>query len=280
MSPARPTRRAAFTLIEVLVTLLIISGIMLAVTQVLSTARITRDAIHNLQETHLAGPAIMDLIERDLRALVAYNLPEESLLQVENRVMLGLDGDRLDFVTATDALVPELLDYRFVRSDVCEVGYRLRPNPENDDFLELYRREAFGVDDEPFAGGRFTFLHDRIRGFDVQVYPEDGIDVDPLDEWGVSRREESMGLPARLEIELVLETSPRISREELSVASIDRRTYKYKRVVRLPQLLRESRNVRPVPLIPDVRPPTDPEGQPGSGGTSGSGAPPTSGGGR
>ena len=46
--------RAAFTLVEVLVVVLIISGIMLAITQVLDSARVSRDTIHNLDETQLA----------------------------------------------------------------------------------------------------------------------------------------------------------------------------------------------------------------------------------
>ena len=39
-------------------TLLIVSGIMLAITQILEVTRISRDTIHNVQETQLAGPAI------------------------------------------------------------------------------------------------------------------------------------------------------------------------------------------------------------------------------
>ena len=74
-----------------------------------------------------------------------------------------------------------------MRSDVHEVGYRLRPNPTDDDFLEIYRREDFGVDDEPFDGGNYTFLHDRVKRFDVQVFTEDGPDAEPLDDWGTER---------------------------------------------------------------------------------------------
>ena len=71
MRIGRPSRScAAFTLVEVLVTLLIVGGIMLAITQILEAARVSRDTIHNIQETQLAGPAIMDLIERDLRGRI------------------------------------------------------------------------------------------------------------------------------------------------------------------------------------------------------------------
>ena len=40
-----------------------------------------------------------------------------------------------------------------IRADYNEVGYVLRPNPDNDEFLKLYRREDYGIDEEPMRGG-------------------------------------------------------------------------------------------------------------------------------
>jgi hypothetical protein len=157
-----------------------------------------------------------------------------------------------------------------VNHDLNEVGYRLRPNPELDDFLEIYRRESFGVDDEPFDGGAYTFLHDRVKQFDIQVYVEDGIDAEPEDEWGFDGREEEMGLPLRLEISLTLELSPRITREQLRIAPIDKRTVTYRRVIRFPQTLIDALEIEPVPIVPDLtKPAPEPESgtpPPGTGG--------------
>ncbi len=247
-------RRAGFTLVEVLVTLLIVGGIMVVVTQILTAARKSRDWIHNVQETHLAGPAIMDLIERDIRAIVTMNRAKRDHLRVVDRVMGGLDGDSLDFVCSTDGLVPLPFEDRFVRGDVNEVGYRLRINPDQDDFLELYRREGYGVDDSPFEGGRFTFLHDRVKGFDVQVYPEGGPDVDPIDEWGTSADEEEQGLPVWLHVSLTLELAPRLTQEQLVIAPLDKRTITYERVIRLPETLRRAQELEPVLLVPEIPP--------------------------
>jgi prepilin-type N-terminal cleavage/methylation domain-containing protein len=248
-------RRAGFTLVEVLVTLLIVGGMMLAITQILEATRISRDTIHNIQETQLAGPAIMDLIERDLRGLSTYNRGREHLLRVVDRVELGLDADSLDFVSNTDSLIPTELVERWVRCDYTEVGYRLRPNPSDDDFLEIYRREGFGVDKEPFEGGAFTFLHDRVKQFDVRVYSEDGRDAEPLQGW--SGTGDELGLPLRLEIELTLELAPRIAREQLRIAPVDKRTVTYRRIVRLPQALHDALDVEAVPVIPQLLPVTE-----------------------
>jgi type II secretory pathway component PulJ len=238
----------------VLITVLIISGIMVAITQVLNAARISRDTIHNIQETQLAGPAIMDLIERDLRGLLTYNLTKQGLLRVRNRVLLGRDADSLDFVTTTDNLNPWEANDKEVRSDYNEAGYCLRPNPRDDDLLELYRREGFGVDQEPFEGGLYTFLHDGVKHFDVQVYTEDGPDADALEDWD-PELEEQQGLPLRLEILLTLELSPRINKEQLSIAPVEQRTVNYRRIIRFPATQMLALDTAPIPTIPVIEPP-------------------------
>jgi type II secretion system protein J len=246
--------RAGFTLVEVLITVLIISGIMVAITQVLNAARISRDTIHNIQETQLAGPAIMDLIERDLRALFTYDLTKKGMLRVQNRVLLGRDADSLDFIATTDNLNLWETKDKSVRSDYNEVGYRLRPNPRDDDLLELYRREGFGVDEEPFEGGLFTFLHDGVKHFDVQVYNEDGPDADALEDWN-PELEEQQGVPLRLEILLTLELAPRINKEQLTIAPVEQRTVNYRRVIRFPATQMLSLETAPIPVIPAIEPP-------------------------
>jgi prepilin-type N-terminal cleavage/methylation domain-containing protein len=249
----RARKRAGFTLIEVLLTLLIMGGIMLSMTQILTAARTSRDTIHNIQETQLAGPAILDLIERDLRGIFTYDRTRMLQIRVKNRVILGYDADSLDFVTTTDSLSYQQFEDRFVRGDVNEVGYRLRPNPDSaDQFLEIYRRESFGVDDDPFEGGNFMFLHDRVKGFDIQCFAKDGPNEQPVEEWATGKNDENIGLPARIEITLTLELAPRLVNEQMSILPNDKRTLTYKRVIRLPEGLRGAENLIPIPKIPDV----------------------------
>ncbi len=285
---SRAVRRAGFTLVEVVVTLTIVGGIMVAITQILQAARLSRDTIHNLQETQLAGPAILDWIERDVRAMWIYDLPPDRILRVRNRVVSGLDADALDFVSSTDSVLGYEVKNQLVRADYGEVGYRLRVRPDDDDFLELYRREGFGVDEEPFDGGSYVFLSDRVKQFDVQVYYEDGPDADPEEEFDPSRQSKKStlqlggkkveldGLPVRLEISLTLELAPRLVREQIRFLSNEKRMVTYKRVIRLPQGSFEALAARPVPLIPKLAPPAeggDPTlSSPGAGGAGSGGA--------
>jgi prepilin-type N-terminal cleavage/methylation domain-containing protein len=279
--------RAGFTLVEVLLVLLIMGGIMLSMTQILTAARTSRDTIHNIQETQNAGPAILDSIERDLRGVLTYDTTRKRQFRVKNRVVFGFDADSLDFVTTTDSLSIRQEQDRFVRADANEVGYRLRPSPEDDQFLELYRREGYGVDDDPFEGGTFLFLHDRVKGLEIQCFAEDGPDAEAVDEWGVQEGDENIGVPARIEIALTLELAPRLVNEQLLAVPIDRRTIVYRRVIRLPEVLRRKEETIAMPVIP--RPPAPGAatqtggpatggpaaggvGMGGSGGTGGTGA--------
>ena len=285
MTAKRPTdltqRRAGFTLVEVLVALMITGMILVTVTQILSAARVRRDQIHNVQETQLVGPAILDRIEADLRGLFLFNRDPADFLRVRNRVLSGLDADSLDFVTSANSLGWRKDDGGERWADYVEVGYRLRVNPSNDDFLEIYRREAFGVDDEPYDGGEYAFLTDRVRRFDIQIYPEDGPDAEPTEEWGVENAEwtsidgssnESIGLPLRLEIELHLEMAPRLVREQFYMGAETKRTVVYRRIVRFPKSLVMAAELQPVPLIPELVPPSEQTDPTGAGGGAAAGA--------
>lgn len=245
----RVARRAAFSLVEVLVALMIVAGIMLAMTQLLEATRISRDTIHNIQETQLAGPAIMDMIERDLRGIFVYDRAPDDVLRIKNRVLLGRDADRIDFATTTDGVTLTEADRRLVRGDVNEVGYMLKLSSRDDEFLELYRREDFGLDEQPFEGGNYTFLHDHVKNFEIQVYDEDGPNVDPLDDWGDD--EEHVGLPKRVEIRLTLELAPRLTHEQLRIAPVDKRTVTYTRILRFSEDVLAQLEIQPMPVVPN-----------------------------
>ena len=259
-----PRGTAGFSMVEVLVALLIMALMLTSITRMLTTVRTTRDHIHNTQETMLAGPAIMDMVERDLLAVFTLDRPKDLHLRVRNRVELGLDADRIDFVTTTDGKEWEMFEDRAARADLNEVGYVARPNPEYDEFLELYRREDFGVDDEPFSGGRYTFLHDRVMSFSIEVFSEDGVDAEVLEEWGVlAGDEETSGLPAWVRISMTLELAPRLLREQLVRTDPGDRVVTYTRIVRFPNVLRVALDDSPRLALPAQRPDT------GAGGPTG-----------
>lgn len=271
----RRSHQGGFTMVEVLISLLIMSLMLVAITEVLSGARRTRDVIHNARETQLAGPAILDLIAADVRGLYIQNRKILDTLRVEDNAISGMDADRLDFVTSSNnrMLTPNSARTRYLRADVSEVGYVVRSNPDyQGEFLEIYRRESFGVDDEPFSGGKFTFLHDRVRRFDIQVFNEDGPDAEPLESWGIANADEEFrGLPKRIEIELELEPGARLLNEQGPRARREKRRVLYRRIIHFPQRLQLAMEVRPVPRIPVIEPIT-PDGGGAAASTQGGGS--------
>lgn len=208
------------------------------------------------------------MITRDLQGLITTSRPRSDWLLVTDRTVNGLDADRLDFVTTTDSLLVLVDDDdEPLRADINEVGYVLRPNPENEEFLEIYRREDFGVDDMPMEGGEYTFLSDQVKGFNIEVFPVDGPDGEPEDEWnaesvapapgveviaGVSSTsnandgaEEIGGLPAWIKISLTIELKPRIDRESMDFSGNNKRTITYVRNFRFPDALRVAQGEIP-----------------------------------
>ena len=79
-----PHSSSGFTLVEVLLTLLIMAGIMVTITQVLTGVRKTRDEIHNIQERQLSGPAILSRLERDLRAMFVFDRAARAWRELES----------------------------------------------------------------------------------------------------------------------------------------------------------------------------------------------------
>ncbi|MBM3975922.1 MAG: prepilin-type N-terminal cleavage/methylation domain-containing protein [Planctomycetes bacterium] len=250
------TPRSGFTLVEIMVVLLIMSGLLVAISQVLQSARVSRDTIHNIQETELVGPTILDMVERDLRAISILNRDKQYWIRVVDRTVGGNDADRIDLISGVNSLVftQDKRQERPLYADLNEVGYVLRRRPDMEDFLELFRRESFGVDDKPFEGGRYTFLCNRVLGFDIKCFAENGPDEEPVDGWNVDQNSEHTGLPKRVEIALTIELEKRVAREQLKDFKEDQRVVTYRRIYRFPDMLLEAASVEIVPKIPVIEP--------------------------
>jgi prepilin-type N-terminal cleavage/methylation domain-containing protein len=269
------TRRRGFTLVEVLLAITITGIVMGAVFAALFYTRVARDSIHNLAEIHSAGPAILDRIEEDLRHLWIYNLSGAQVFLGRNLSPTGVDADALDFVAGVETSEATLVEERWLRSRPCEVGYRLRPSPAEADFLELWRREDFFVDEDPFEGGGWTLVYDRMKYFNVTYFDGLGPDAEPYEEWST----EGWGrFPRRLQIDLAIETQPRFDRGQSATLTRNApRVVEFTRTILLPDSLDRALEARLRPRIPErPQPEEGPGGVPAE--LSGGGAVTTAGG--
>ena len=252
--------QGGFTLLEILIALLITSLIMTATYAVLFTTLDARDRIEkgNLEEK--IGPAILDLIGKDIGGAWCWNIHHNDVFKGESHYINGERADRLHFITTTDSSFTEENEDQQVRSDLSEVSYLCRQNPRNPDLLELWRRQDFHVDDNITEGGLYELVYSRVYSFQVTYYADLYEDAEKIDEWDASRKGR---LPAAMVVDLVMEIDPTLAGYALD--EMNRKRLTYHRVIFFPQGSELTMAVRPVI-------PTSPETAAGDGGTSGSGS--------
>lgn len=236
-------RRSGFTLVEILVALLLTALVMTSVFGVLHDGLAARDRIHNLSQLQRTGPLILDRIESDLRAMAPFNVGGRKVFSGRNNAIGGADADPFDFVALQPATVDVEVRDRLLRPRLVELGYRLRQNPNERMFLELWRREDAHLDTEPFGGGSFTKLYDKITNFNVTYFAEPGSNARAEDQWA---SEERQMLPQRVQIDIELEIEPRVESSTQREADFRRRR-SFRRVFNLDEDLNRM-------LLADLRP--------------------------
>jgi prepilin-type N-terminal cleavage/methylation domain-containing protein len=181
-----------FTLIEVTVALLVLGLTMTAVYQTVTRTAATRDAIEDRLAAPKVGAAILDQLFKDFR-YVYYReglFPSGAGFWGRSRQVAGRDADRVDFVTARTSRIAELEDARAsdVRADspLTEVGYAVRQG--EGEYLELWRREDYWVDDEPTDGGKYSLVIDRLHSLRLRYFPvpEENTDPHGQEEWNTT----------------------------------------------------------------------------------------------
>ncbi len=257
-------RRGGFTLVEILVALGIAVMVMTAVLGSLDYTQRAVNAIHNVIETESQGPRILELLREDLSRLAVYDAAEYRVLKGEDGSIAGADADRLDFLCYRRSLRPfyDPVRMEFVRAPLVEVGYRLRQHPTLYDFLELYRREDFLQDDEPFRDGGFTLLYDRVTGLDLRYYARPETDPTWEDEWD---SEEMEALPFAIEVRLELEVQPRRSKESLEILGANRARLLFEDILTIDEPVRWVFRNRIHPVLPGP-PGGEAAGESGTGG--------------
>jgi len=241
-----------FTLLEVMVSILIVSLVMTATYGVLFTTLEARDTIEKQNLEKKIGPAILDRIESDLSSAWCWNIHDNDVFFGESRIISGERGDYFHFISTQNSSHTIEQNGRPVRSDLTEVSYLLRQNPINPEKLQLWRRQDFHVDDKIAEGGIYELIYERIISFRITYFADLHEDAERLEEWNAAKRGR---FPAAMEILLVMEIDPTLSGYALDEMKRDRLTYQ--RVIFLPSDSELTMAVRPVIPAFDENPADD-----------------------
>jgi prepilin-type N-terminal cleavage/methylation domain-containing protein len=255
ISALAPARRAAshtgFTLIEVLVSMFISALIMTAIFTSLESTQKAVDAIHNITLTERAGPQLLEMFRKDLERLAVYDAGQYTLLKGESKNLRGVDADRIDMLVVGRSVLPQYnaLIGRMTYAPINEVGYWVRNRDGSADFLELYRREDFLVDDDIEREGNFSMLNDRIISFNLQYYREPDFDPIADDNWDSTLEAQ---LPYCIELFLELEIRPRKSAESKQILGANRARLEFADLMVIPESTRFLFRNRLHPVIPGI----------------------------
>lgn len=218
--------RGGFTLLEVMVALTVLGVVVMFVYQVLQNSVRGQDMVREGLRAPKIQNAILGQILKDFRYLYWDGFSGDTGLVGKNHEVHGMDADVIDFVTARPSRAAQA-DEDALRdappSPITEVGYALRANDENSDYLELYRREDWFIDDNPVRGGKYTLLYNKITKFSLQYFdiPEQNVDGKPLDEWD-TRVKKKLPYAVVLEISLDVDEPSENDRRDESQEHISR----------------------------------------------------------
>lgn len=270
--------RGGFSLLELVITLLVVAVLLTAVTTIIIATVDAKVMVESESRARKLGPAIVEIIARDLRNAWATGPDRE--IGVTGSYFYGKtngDGDasadELYFVTTVDSYML----YQGLHSEITEVGYYLKDNPSGDGLKSLYRREDFSVDKEPSDGGVGVKMSDRVISFRVRYYERPRDETDPSlyaevlkpggflenNDWDAKDKNR---LPYAVRIELILDTTSTDSHTRFD----ERRIGVFTAVVRLPDYpeLRDNFKIYemqpiaiPKPADPNA-PPADPNPNP------------------
>lgn len=189
-----------FTLLEVLISVAILAVVMGAIygayTSNLEVIQIARQN----GRVNQTARVILDRMTRDLEsAFLTERLTENSPvtgLIGEDRQIDGQPADRIHF-TALSHMAVEKDD---PPTDLCEIGYSLEWDSEDEAFV-IFRRDQAVPDKELSKGGQPRELSRMVRGLNITYEDSEG---DSSDDWDTLEGSRKDTLPSLIEITLTV----------------------------------------------------------------------------
>ena len=221
--PISPPRRAGFTLVEMLISMTLLSLVMTLVYtsfgQVSTRALAMRDLLTEQQELRL----LMRLVSDDIAAAQWLSRFSEKSNQLrtgiiaDTQTLQGEEFTRIRFHAARPARFHRRLPPGMDPA-LHEVEYFVRPARDGDT-LEMVRREDFYLDDDMDDGGLSVVVAENIKSFLVEFIPPraqgGGTEESWRKSWDSNTRNKGQRMPRALRLTLARETPAGIPLREV-----------------------------------------------------------------
>jgi type II secretion system protein J len=189
-----------FTLLEVLVSMLILVIIMAALYSAYTTNVEAIQIARQNGEVHQTARIVLDRMTKDFQsALIQTSASSEKIklgLIGGNREIDGRRADHIDFTTVTHLPLTE----KGPASDLCEIGYLVDEDSEGK-VLVLLRRDDPSVDEDFTKGGSLQEMARNVLEFNLTYQDAQGEDSD---QWNTLEGQPGSGLPVLIKVRLVL----------------------------------------------------------------------------
>ncbi|MBW2305598.1 MAG: prepilin-type N-terminal cleavage/methylation domain-containing protein [Deltaproteobacteria bacterium] len=200
----RNSHRYGFTLLEILISIAILSVILSVIYGTFHSSVRTIRSVQASSDLYRTARLILDKMSEDIRGsyIPSPGNPSETM-------KFGFIGeDHWDGEYPADTLNFTSTTHRLYESDrpqsiFSEIGYFLEKDEETG-LKKLMRRESFVVDQEINAGGAVLEMGLRVQGLDLKYMDAEGSTWDVWDSTDSTAGEHSNSLPRIVEIYLLI----------------------------------------------------------------------------
>lgn len=190
--------RSGMSLLEVMVSIVIILIMSISTFAVISSTIDARDLLAERDESTRSARVTLSRLRRELQ--LSFLTTHTQAINTYETVFVGTDDnpDRLYFSTLSHQRL-----YRDSReSDQAEITVWTEASPERGEGYILYHRESPRVDEEPAQGGVIYPIATNVRTFNVRYLdPRSG---EWVDEWDSRSVDQANRLPRAIQLGVVL----------------------------------------------------------------------------
>lgn len=196
-------RQRGMTLLEVLVSLGVLAMISLLIYGAFDSLSRGRKGEAMRVDRARQGRDAVDRITRELQSsFLSMHNPQRVALVTRKTVFIATNDstfDRIDF----SSFAHRRIEKDSKESDQCEIGYFVVKDPDNDDKMDLVRREQVPPDYEPKRGGVINVLAEDVELFDIRFL--DPLTSQWLEHWDTEQATGQLNrLPLEVKLTLVL----------------------------------------------------------------------------